>query len=158
MKDGDAFLYDADVAPDPEAWNRLGEHEQLRAIELHHERSAHKDGTPARGHAAVHLIVEGRIATNDPPLVAETLTRLVAEGLARHEAVHAVGRVIITLVNEMVRTGGPFQEERFDRELQALTATTWRAYVTEAIAAEVDANERAQRRPVTPTRKSKRRR
>jgi hypothetical protein len=74
----------------------------------------------------VHTIVENQLAERIP-VVQETVERLMAEGLGRHDAIHAVGSVVAehiwTVMNE--RALGPDVEAAHFRRLTALTAREW---------------------------------
>ena len=47
-----------------------------------------------RLHAAVHAVVETQLASGAPPETRRALERLLAGGLPRHEAVHAIGLIV----------------------------------------------------------------
>jgi hypothetical protein len=53
-------------------------------------------------HAAIHVAVENQIAMG-VELVGETVARLVAEGLDRHEAIHAIGALLAEDVFALAR-------------------------------------------------------
>jgi hypothetical protein len=56
-------------------------------------------------HGLAHVMVENQIALGDPPVPAirEALVRLMGEGLDRHDALHAVGSVVMGIVSDVVR-------------------------------------------------------
>ena len=87
--------YDADEAPTPELWLALTEEERKALVLRHHhgrvERTLHPPGYPRDFHATLHVLVENEVASKEPPITAQTLDRLCAEGLRRHAAVHALG-------------------------------------------------------------------
>jgi hypothetical protein len=58
-------------------------------------------------HALIHVIVENQVALGDKYPVKSVLSRLIAEGLNRHEAVHAIGSV------RMVGYTSPTSSERY---------------------------------------------
>lgn len=120
--------YNPDTAPDAQAWLALDEQERMRLAENHHrdarvrlERSARKL------HAAVHAIVETQLATAHDPAV-RALERLVAGGLSRHDAVHAIGSVVAQHVHGVMqgREGERPSREEYDRQVDELTAASWR--------------------------------
>ena len=82
--------YDPMVAPDPEQWADLVDGERIDIIRAYH-RKARISLPNAPFHAAIHAIVETQIALGDEIPVARTVDRLMAEGLDRHDAIHAVG-------------------------------------------------------------------
>lgn len=87
-------------------WPTLDEDERLARIEAHHA-SPQCDHAPAPNpelHATVHLIVENQVALGDATPTAAAIARLCAEGLTRHEAVHAVGSIIAEMLQARRRT------------------------------------------------------
>lgn len=117
--------YDPERAPDPEEWLALDEQERIALVAVHHPRTRAK--LPNRQlHAAIHVVVENQLAER-VAVVQETLERLMAEGLDRHEAIHAIGSVVAEhlwkAMNEMLP--GPDLEEGYFRRLEALTASDW---------------------------------
>jgi Domain of unknown function (DUF1841) len=124
--------YDPDVAPDPGEWLGLDEDERNLRIEYYHRR----EGTDLEDerlsvHAILHAAVETQIAQDDPSIVGPTLKRLMAEGLDRHDAIHAVGSVVAELINEAVRRSEPFSTDEYWARLERLTAESWRALAEE---------------------------
>ena len=84
--------YDPDVGPDPVHWLSLEEAERLRQTKDYHRRHDPSLAEPEI-HAAVHVVIENQIATGYEAPTQGALERLMAEGLTRHEAVHALGSV-----------------------------------------------------------------
>jgi hypothetical protein len=119
--------YDADRDPDPQAWRAADEATRLAAVEAHHRalRAPHPRTQAPRLHAAVHLVVESQLALDQPPQVRAALARLVAGGLARHEAVHAIGAVAAEVMLDAAR-GKPYDAAAYGRALDALTVEGWR--------------------------------
>ena len=81
-----------------------------------------------RLHATIHVIVENQVALGDEIPVRRTLERLRAEGLDRHDAVHAVGSVVAKRIYELLKEGLPTGDpnEPYWAELENLTAEGWR--------------------------------
>jgi len=78
-------------------------------------------------HATIHVVVENQIALGEV-VVIDALARLRAEGLTRHDAVHAVGMVLAGHIYEL-RKSPPTQTSDpnppyLDR-LRRLTAAEW---------------------------------
>jgi hypothetical protein len=112
-------------APDPAAWLATDEHELLSLIEGYHRRQ----GTAlpdAKAHALIHLAIEGQIAA-DAPDVRAALQRVIADGLDRHDAVHALGFAFVGFMHDAA-TGKSEAECKatYATELQNLTAEGWR--------------------------------
>src|SRR5262249_22992459 len=104
---------------------------QLQLVESYHRRTrapVPKGG--ARIHALFHVVVENQVALGDKTPVKQTVQRLMAEGLDRHDAVHAVGSVLAGHMNDLLRgaepnpTGDP--NTAYYAQLEALTAHAWR--------------------------------
>jgi hypothetical protein len=82
----------------------------------------------AQLHALTHVIVENQVAEGDQYPVAATLSRLMGEGLTRHEAIHAIGSVLAAHMVEALKNppSGPGElSSAYFRELQELTAKSW---------------------------------
>jgi hypothetical protein len=87
-------LYDAEVAPDPDRWLALDEGERIVLVELYHRQARVPLPKLARTlHAATHVVVENQLAERDDA-VTRALSRLMKQGLSRHEAIHAIGAVV----------------------------------------------------------------
>jgi hypothetical protein len=120
--------YDPEEAPDPAEWLERDKDERLLLVEAYHARAG-VDLPNANLHAAFHVIVENQIALGDELPVGRTVERLMAEGLSRHEAVHAVGSVLTALVYNAAK-GQDRPKDEFNDDYNAaverLTAEGWR--------------------------------
>jgi hypothetical protein len=124
--------YDPLVEPAPDDWLAADEQSRIDAITRYHLREGFK-GERLGAHAAVHGIVENQIALGDELPVRRTLQRLIAEGLDRHDAIHAIGSILVGHINELVRkadlgdgkAAGDTNDAYFS-ELERLTAKSWR--------------------------------
>jgi hypothetical protein len=117
--------YDPKIAPDPHGWLALAEADRLDAILRYHERIRFRAGS-LQLHAIVHVTVETQIAEGVPAVV-NTMERLMAEGLGRHDALHAVGSVLAAQMFDIVNANRPHDPEAYARKLDLLTAAGWRA-------------------------------
>jgi Protein of unknown function (DUF1186)/SEC-C motif len=124
--------YDPLHAPDPKEWLTLDEDERVELVEDYHRR-AHISLPNATLHAVAHAIVENQVAFGDDLAVERTLRRLMAEGLDRHDALHAIGVVLVRLLNDTLRDldAESFPKEQYSRELEQLTAEEWRRSLAE---------------------------
>lgn len=118
--------YDPMNGPDPGKWLSLDEDERIQLAERYHVRAGIQ--IPGlRAHAVIHSVVETQIAEGDKLPVKATLTRLIAEGLDRHDAIHAIGSVLLKHLQRLYRqepvTGDP--NARYYAELEALTPESW---------------------------------
>jgi len=76
-----------------------------------------------------HVVVENQVALGEATAVPATLNRLMHEGLDRHEAIHAVGSILMSIVFDILQApdaGGDINA-RYSRELATLTAAGWRS-------------------------------
>jgi hypothetical protein len=72
-----------------------------------------------------------QVALGEPTPVPATLNRLVDEGLDRHEAIHAVGSILMNIVFDASHepSVGVDINARYSQELASLTAAGWRSQV-----------------------------
>lgn len=121
--------YDANKAPDPEAWLELDEQERIDLAIKYHRRYHLPMGESPQMHGIAHVIVENQVAAGDATVVPATLARLMREGLDRHDAIHAIGSVLMAIVFDVV-TGKDAPDvdinAKYGRELTELTAASWR--------------------------------
>jgi sirohydrochlorin ferrochelatase len=117
--------YDPETVPDPAEWLGLDESERVILVASFHRRAKIQMPDP-QIHAAIHSVVENQLA-EELQTVRETLERLRAEGLSRHDAIHAVGSVLVEHLNRLIRdkAGSADAVESYFQELRALTAKAW---------------------------------
>lgn len=72
----------------------------------------------------MHVIVEGLLAAEGKTEVKNTLTRLVDDGLDRHQAIHALASVVEHIMSDM-NDGTVRNPESFQRALDNLKAKNW---------------------------------
>ncbi|HLI10827.1 MAG TPA: DUF1841 family protein [Alphaproteobacteria bacterium] len=122
----DALGYNPDTAPDPEEWLARDEDERLIAVRAYHRRAGIEVPNEV-AHAGLHVIVENQIAAGDPPPVQQAMERLMAGGLDRHEAVHAVAAVVADQIHAVMsdKTRLPSPDAYVDA-VEALTVESWR--------------------------------
>ena len=120
--------YDAIKAPDPEEWLELDESDRIDAVIAYHKRAKKPVGENNRLHAVAHVIVETQAAMGDATVVPATLDRLMREGLDRHDAIHAIGSVLVGIFFDVAKNPGKQVDnnEQYRRELAELTAASWR--------------------------------
>jgi hypothetical protein len=120
--------YDPDTSPTPTEWLQADEGERIELVSAYHRRKKVKLPN-SRLHAVVHVVVENQIALGEETVV-NTLARLRAEGLSRHDALHAIGSVLAENMYELMHedpgaTDDPYRQ--YLERLQRLTAENWRA-------------------------------
>ena len=120
-----AQAYDPLNAPDPDDWQTMDEDERMMLVMEYH-REAGVELPSEQVHAVVHVVVENQIALGDEMSAQATLERLMREGLNRHEAIHAVGSVLVDFVQALIHDdAAPGANERYNEELEKLTAAEW---------------------------------
>jgi hypothetical protein len=119
--------YDPEVSPVPTDWLRTDEGDRIQLVVAYHGRK-NIQLPDAQLHAVVHVVVENQLALGDK-VVVDTLARLQAEGLSRHDALHAIGSILAEKLYELMRddegaTGQSYG--RYLERLHTLTARSWR--------------------------------
>ena len=120
--------YDPHKTPDPELWLSMDESDRLHLVEEYHRRM--RIEIPDRMlHSAIHATVENQIAMGDELPVRGKLEELMAEGLDRHEAVHAIGSVLAEHLYYLVKDKKTRTDPHgpYFKALASLTAESWRA-------------------------------
>ena len=119
--------YDPNHAPDPQAWLALDSEVRIAQAEVFHKkRRIHMPGPKA--HAVFHAIVENQIA-EDVVAVVRAVPRLMAQGLSRHDAIHAIGWVLAQHLHEVMTSDQPDEpavtNARYAAEVERLQAQDW---------------------------------
>ncbi len=116
--------YDPQIEPEREDWITLDDSERIDIIVQYHK--LHSIRLPNLNiHAAIHLIVENQVSLGDEIPVKRTVDRLVSEGLERHDAIHAVGQVLIEHMYAIVNDQAEANEvdlSQYNADLDELTA------------------------------------
>ena len=118
--------YDPCQAPNPEDWIALDESERIGLVMDYHNREG-IDMPNTHMHSMIHAVVEYQIAEGDKYPVKKTLDQLMQEGLDRHEAIHAIGSVLVKYLWEVgsgESTSDDFTDDYFE-EVSQLTAQKW---------------------------------
>lgn len=121
--------YDPEIAPAPQEWLALDESEQVLYVEEYHRDARIRLPKSARHlHATTHVVVESQLALDDQTIVRSTLIRLMEDGLTRHDAIHAIGSVLVEHIYDLLHTesAAPDPLEPYYAALQQLTAAKWR--------------------------------
>ena len=119
--------YDPDISPDLDEWQTLDESEQINLVQdFHIEANEEAPEGGAMLHASIHVVVENQIAIGTEPVPA-TVTKLIRQGLTRHEAIHAVGAIICENLYDLVQgNDNQWNSRQYRRRLEKLTAKRWR--------------------------------
>jgi hypothetical protein len=118
--------YDPDDEPDPEEWLALDEQTRIDLAEEHH-RLARTKLPNLKAHAVFHAIVENQIAENLDSVV-RAMARLSAEGLGRHDAVHAIASVLAEHLHDLFNDKAAADNAHaiYNAAVERLTARSWR--------------------------------
>lgn len=120
--------YNPDAPPDSNAWLATDEEARIISVARYH-RLRGIQGAPGRVHSIIHVVVENQLAMNEP-VVVETLARLRAEGLSRHDAIHAIGSVLAEQIYHLLKQREPGTRAStnavYVERLKALTAAGWK--------------------------------
>jgi hypothetical protein len=120
--------YEVNEQPHSEVWLELDESERIDAVMDFHRRTRVKLENPEI-HAMAHVVVENQVALGEATSVPGTLERLMHEGLDRHEAIHAIASILMSIVYDIAGEadeGGDINA-KYCRELAKLTAAGWRS-------------------------------
>jgi hypothetical protein len=121
--------YDAEIGPDPEEWLALDEQERIGLVKAYHRRIGDAFERPD-AHATAHLIVENQVALGDELPVRRKLAQLMDEGLDRHDAIHAIGAVLMMHIHDVMSGAAqgpaPQVDDAYFAKLEGLTAESWR--------------------------------
>jgi hypothetical protein len=123
--------YDPEIAPDPVAWLALDETIRIGWVADYHRGAAHEADRPG-AHAALHVTVENQIAM-ELTYVADACTRLMAEGLSRHDALHAIAAVLTAYMSELVEGNAvpALALARYQANCERMTAESWLSWLEE---------------------------
>nr|WP_294517133.1 hypothetical protein [uncultured Rhodopila sp.] len=118
--------YDPLIPPNPKTWLALDEAERIVMIEDYHE--AQDIEIPGADlHAIIHAIIENQVAEGDALPVREKLRQLMAQGIDRHEAIHAIGSVLIKHIAAITQGKTTTDDPNipYFRALKRLNAKKW---------------------------------
>lgn len=125
--------YDPDQAPDPRNWLKIPEGKRLLLV-----RDAHRDDglepDALLMHANIQMVIENQIAARIGCVV-RAMARLQAEGLGRHDALHALATVLsehLHLVSQAEQDGTAAPtSDQYHAEMERLTTARWRELLGE---------------------------
>ena len=120
--------YDPERAPVAAEWLALDESERIEIVKRFHGDAGMLLGDRRDlAHAGIHAAIEVQLAENDEPVV-RALSRLMKQGLSRHDALHAIGSALAETMHEaMANTDeGDVLRARYYAALESLSAESWR--------------------------------
>jgi hypothetical protein len=116
--------YNPEKTPPASEWLALDDSGRIAMVEAWHRR-AEVRVPGAKMHAIIHTVVENQIALGEGAIV-ESLARLRAEGLSRHDAIHAIGSVLAEQIHHTLKgTSAPNLAEVYYDRVRRLTAAEW---------------------------------
>ena len=118
--------YDPLEAPDPEEWLAMDEAERILLAEEYHQRARIRLPN-VKLHAVMHVIIENQVALGDEVPAQRTLGRLMAEGLDRHQGIHAISSVLAEHMYDPTHEAESEGDsnQRYFAALERLTAESW---------------------------------
>lgn len=120
--------YDPECGPDPARWLASAEDKRIDAVRAYHRRFG-GFGQDLLVHASIHVIVENQLALGQPREIQTAMSRLLGEGLARHDAIHAVASVLAEHLFPILEAQGDppsFDHSGYALALANLTSARWR--------------------------------
>jgi hypothetical protein len=75
--------------------------------------------------AAIREVVDNQLRDGTPPETRATLKRLMADGIPEQEARELIARVVSTEILDVLKSGQPYQVERYVAGLRALPRLPW---------------------------------
>jgi Domain of unknown function (DUF1841) len=123
--EANGMRYNPDKPVDAAEWLELDEAEQQLAVERYHKRTRVRLPSP-RVHAIIHAAIETQVAQGHAA-AKRALERMQAEGLDRHDAIHALGSVMTKHMFGIMKEGQAFDESAYGADLDDLSAERWLA-------------------------------
>jgi hypothetical protein len=120
------YVYNPDGPIDPQEWLAIDESQRLYLVQQYHRKKRVRLPN-ARLHAVIHTVVENQVAMGAEIPVGSTVSRLMREGLSRHDAIHAIGTILAGHLYELMKEGPQSTDasSTYYRELDELTAESW---------------------------------
>jgi Domain of unknown function (DUF1841) len=118
--------YDPLKPPDAKQWLALDESTRIELAVDYHERAG-VELPNLKVHATLHAIVENQVALGDETPVRLKVRHLMAQGLDRHDAIHAVSSVLVKQIFAAAQNEPPGRDpnERYYAALKRLNARKW---------------------------------
>ncbi len=111
--------YDIESPPPAEAWLAMDESERIARVADAHQRTHAPVGGSADAHAAIHVVVETRLAEGAAPVLA-AYDRCRAAGLDRHATIHALASVVTKHMLAIIQQHPGFDQTTADADFDAL--------------------------------------
>ncbi|HPG41383.1 MAG TPA: hypothetical protein PLP19_05335 [bacterium] len=117
--------YDPELGVDKETWLNADEGVRIDAVVQYH-KDINIRVPNIRIHAIVHQVVESQLAEGIEQ-VQQKLEELMADGLSRHNAIHAIATALTGVLFNIIRNE-PLQEDgnqAYFKKLEKVTAESW---------------------------------
>ncbi len=115
--------------PNPDEWLDYSEDERIDSVKYFHENFDDFDFESEQAltaHCGIHVIVENQVALN-VEYVPQTLSKLMRQGLDRHDAIHAIGAILNEEIFKVLRGEvSELSSKRYRKKLDKITAKRWR--------------------------------
>ena len=92
----------------------IAEHPRFERGEVHGQREP--DVSPDV-HIALHTAIEVQLENGDPPKTGEVLDKLLARGMDRHDAIHAIATALVEEMATVAKKRKPYNPKRYSRAL-----------------------------------------
>jgi hypothetical protein len=119
------MYYNPNKPINSEEWLSLDETKRIDIVSAYHRKM--RIELPNRKiHSVIHAIIENQLALEIPE-VKDALVRLMADGLDRHDSIHAIGSVLAKhLYNALGDKPKDIDiNEHYMRDVKVLTADSW---------------------------------
>ena len=116
------------MKPPSEGWLDIDEGERHELVRIYHKRQGLKPPN-MNLHVVAHVVVENQLAERLPEVMS-AMERLTSEGLDRHDAIHAIGSVLMEHLWNLTqgRVSNPSDAHApYFASLQRLSAASWRS-------------------------------
>lgn len=127
MKKFKPYKYNPLKSPKAKEWLAMDEGKRIELIKAYHRKNGGY-GNNLNLHASIHVIIENQAALKNETPVAAKLKILERQGLDRHEAVHAVGNIVIKyffdISNDNISDNSNIEEMYFE-DVRKLTRQSW---------------------------------
>ena len=123
--------YDPMQVPDAQTWLAMGERERIGLVLAFHHSIGDR-GENEQMHCLLHVVVENQIAMGDKMPVGEKARQLMAQGLDRHQTLHAIATVLARHMYRLSRavTREGDDEQAYFRELRRMSARKYLAMIS----------------------------
>lgn len=118
----DGEKYDRLDPADPDERSLLiqGEHPEFEALPGDSSWQGEVDGMNPRFHLTMHEVIANQLWADEPPEAWQAVRRLRERGMARHDILHELSRVMAEHIHPTLVRGEPFDEDAYRRALTDL--------------------------------------